>query len=101
MRKTEYEDYKYMLQDTNCLYIGAKYTYRELMQNPEVNFKLKRVLENCIYKDGDPDTSIESDFYYMTKDSAVYKHYEQLRVKVKINIIEQKKSLFKKNKYGY
>ena len=94
MGKTQYEDYKYIMQDTSFIYIGAKYTYRELMENPEVSFKLKKVLENCIYKDRDPDMSIESDLYYMKKDSSVYKHYEQLRVKVKINIIEEKKSLF-------
>lgn len=101
MGKTQYEDYKYIMQDTSLIYIGAKYTYRELMENPEVSFKLKKVLENCIYKDRDPDMSIESDLYYMKKDSSVYKHYEQLRVKVKINIIEEKKSLFGKKKWGY
>ena len=36
-----YEDFKYMLQDVGRIYIGAKYTYRELMENPEAAFKFK------------------------------------------------------------
>ena len=28
-----YEDFKYMLQDVNRIYIGAKYTYRELIED--------------------------------------------------------------------
>jgi len=101
MKNKSYEDYKYILQDTNCLYIGAKYTYRQLMENPEVNLKLKKVLENCIFVDRDPDTSLESDFYYMKKDNPAYENYEHLRVKVKFIVIEEKKSWFGKKKWGY
>lgn len=86
-----YEDFKYMLQDVNRIYIGAKYTYRELMENPETAFKLKTVIEHYLLKETDADTSLESDFYYMEAGSFSYRTYEQLKVKCKISILTDKK----------
>ncbi len=86
-----YEEFKYMLQDVSRIYIGAKYTYRELMQNPEMNFKLKSVIEHYLFKETDPDTSLESDFYYMEQGSFSYRTYEQLKVKLKVSILTDKK----------
>lgn len=85
-----YEDFKYMLQDVNRIYIGAKYTYRELMEHPETAFKFKSVIEHYLLKEGDPDTSLESDFYYMEPGSFSYRTYEQLKVKCKISILREK-----------
>lgn len=85
-----YEDFKYMLQDVNRIYIGAKYTYRELMEHPETAFKFKSVIEHYLLKEGDPDTSLESDFYYMEPGSFSYRTYEQLKVKCKISILTEK-----------
>lgn len=87
---TLYEDFKYMLQDVNRIYIGAKYTYRELMENPETAFKLKSVIEHYLLKETDPDTSLESDFYYMEPESFTCRTYEQLKVKCKISILTEK-----------
>lgn len=86
-RSAVYEDFKYMLQDVNRIYIGAKYTYRELMENPETAFKFKSVIEHYLLKEADPDTSIESDFYYMKPESFSCRTYEQLKVKLKISIL--------------
>ena len=43
-----YEDFKYMLQDVNRIYIGAKYTYRELIENPETAFKFMSVIQHYL-----------------------------------------------------
>lgn len=86
-----YEDFKYMMQDTGRIYIGAKYTYRELMQNPETAFKLKSIIEQYLFKETDPDTSLESDLYYMEEGSFSYRTYEQLKAKVKVSILTDKK----------
>ena len=85
-----YEDFKYMLQDVGRIYIGTKYTYRELMQNPEVAFKFKSVIEHYLLRETDPDTSLESDLYYMGPESFSYRTYEQLKVKCKISILVEK-----------
>lgn len=82
-----YEDFKYMLQDVSRIYIGAKYTYRELMEHPETAFKFKSVIEHYLLRDTDPDTSLESDFYYMEPGSFSCRTYEQLKVKLKISIL--------------
>ncbi len=82
-----YEDFKYMLQDVSRIYIGAKYTYRELMQNTEMAFKFKSVIEHYLLRDTDPDTSLESDFYYMEPGSFSYRTYEQLKVKLKVSML--------------
>ncbi len=85
-----YEDFKYMMQDVSRIYIGAKYTYRELMQNPEAAFKLKSVIEYYLLKETEPDTSLESDFYYMEPESFSYRTYEQLKAKLKISVLMDK-----------
>lgn len=85
-----YEDFKYMLQDVSRIYIGAKYTYRELMLNPEMAFKFKSVIEHYLLKETDPDTSLESDFYYMEPGSFSYRTYEQLKVKLKISVLVER-----------
>ena len=85
-----YEDFKYMLQDVNRIYIGAKYTYRELIENPETAFKFKSVIEHYLLKETDPDTTIESDFYYMDPGSFSYRTYEQLKVKLKISVLVER-----------
>ena len=36
MQKTVYENYKYSLQDTAKVYIGAKYTFAELLEQDDV-----------------------------------------------------------------
>ena len=82
-----YEDFKYMLQDVGRIYIGAKYTYRELMENPEAAFKFKSVIEHYLLRETDPDTSLESDFYYMKPESFSCRTDEQLKVKLKISIL--------------
>ncbi len=82
-----YEDFKYMLQDVGRIYIGAKYTYRELMEHPETAFKFKSVIEHYLLRDTDPDTSLESDFYYMKPESFSCRTYEQLKVKLKISML--------------
>ena len=89
-RTAVYEDFKYMLQDVNRIYIGAKYTYRELMEHPETAFKFKAVIEHYLLKETDPDTSLESDLYYMEAGSFSCRTYEQLKVKCKISILVDK-----------
>ncbi len=100
---TEYQDndYKYYMQDAGKVYIGARYTYADLMEHEMVSFKLKSIFEHYIMKDTQPDTSIESQFYYMTADQFSYRTYMQLKAKVKVCILAEKKTLFGKSKIAY
>lgn len=97
----ENRDYKYFMQDAGSVYLGAKLSYAEIMQDEMVNFKYKSIVEHYIFKDTDPETTLESHLYYMTKEQFSFRTYEQLRAKVKISILEEKKTLFGKTKAGY
>ncbi len=99
--EAENRDYKYFMQDTGSIYLGAKLSYAEILQDEMVNFKYKSIVEHYIFKDTDPETTLESQLYYMTREQFSYRTYEQLKARVKISILEEKKSLFGKKKRGY
>lgn len=99
--EAENRDYKYFMQDTGSVYLGAKLSYTEILQDVMVNFKYKSIVEHYILKDTDPETTLESHFYYMTKEQFSYRTYEQLRAKLKVSVLEEKKNLFGKKKTGY
>lgn len=99
--EAENRDYKYFMQDTGSIYLGAKLSYAEILQDEMVNFKYKSIVEHYIFKDTVPETTLESQLYYMTREQFSYRTYEQLKARVKISILEEKKSLFGKKKRGY
>lgn len=103
LQKQSYEDYKYVMVDTGNVYLGAKYSYKELLQNDDVPFKIRSIVERYILPEADPDTTLESDFYYMTADSFAYRTYRQLKIKIKCSRLVEKKGLFsgKKGKKVY
>lgn len=94
-------DFKYFMQDTGSIYLGARLSYAEILQDEMVNFKYKSIVEHYIFKDTDSETTLESQLYYMTADQFSYKTYEQLKARVKISILEEKKGFLGKTKMGY
>lgn len=93
---TGYEDFKYILQDSGAYYMGSKYSFAELMEDENVPFKFKAIIEHYIAKDTELSTSLESALYYMEESAFTYKTLTQLKAKVKINILVPKKKLFSK-----
>lgn len=101
MKKQIYEDYKYVMMDTGYLYIGAKYTYGELMEVDTVPFKFMTVVERYILPDMSPDTTIESHLYYLQAADFTCRTLQQLKAKVKVNRLTVKKKLFGKKESVY
>ena len=103
MQKTVYENYKYSLQDTAKVYIGAKYTFAELLDQDEVAFKFRLIVERYILaeKEVDPQDTLETHLYYLKPDSFLEKIYDRIKARVKINIIEEKKRIFGRGKKRY
>ncbi len=93
MQKTIYEDNKYCMQDTGNLYIGAKYTLEDIIEEEEITFKFRLIVERYILPEADLQDTLESHLYYLDPKSFLVKIYKQLKAKVKINIIEEKRSL--------
>lgn len=96
-----YEDFKYVMQDTGNLYLGAKYTYEELLAAEMTPFKLKAIINHYVLKETSPETTLESQFYYLNRDSFLYEVFYQLKIKVKVQIQTVKKSIFGKEKIRY
>ena len=71
------------------------------MAHEMVPFKFKSIIEHYITKDTQLDTALESQFYYMTDDLFSYRTYMQLKAKVKISLLVEKKTLFGPKKTVY
>lgn len=93
MHKTFYEENKYSMQDTSFLYVGTKYTMEELINEDEIPFKFRLIVERYILPEADLEDTLESHLYYLEPKSFLVKIYGQIKAKVKINIIEEKRTL--------
>lgn len=88
-------DFKYFMQDTGSLYLGAKYSYAEILGDEMVTFKYKSIVEHYILKDTDPETTLESQLYYMMPEQFSYRTYQQLKARVKVSMLVEKKRLLR------
>ena len=91
MKKQQYEDYKYIMMDTSFLYLGSKYSYQEVLENEEVPFKFRTIVERYLIPEIGGETTLESDLYYMTEKDFTYRTYMQLKAKVKVSRLVEKK----------
>lgn len=101
MNKTIYEDYKYCIQDVSTVYVGSRYTMEELLADETIPFKFQLVVERYILPEADPEDTLETHLYYLEKDGFLVKIYRQLKARVKVNVIREKKSLTGKMKKEY
>ncbi len=93
MQTTQYDDYKYGMQDTTRIYIGSKYTFAELMKAESIVFKFQLMVKKYILPEVDPEDTLESHLYYLEPDTFLVELYTQLKARVKVNVIKTKISL--------
>ena len=86
-----YEDGKYVIQDVGTLYVGTKYLFGEILENEEIPFKFRLLCERYLLPEADREDSLETHLYYLDAQSFLVKIYKQLRAKVKINVLAEKK----------
>ena len=98
---TQYEDFKYILQDTGNIYLGARFTYEELLEHEMIPFKLKAILTHYVLKEAAPDTTLESQFYYLTGDTFLYETFKQLKIRIKVQRQVEKKTCLGKSGIVY
>lgn len=101
MNQTVYEDYKYSIQDTGRLYVGSKYTFAELLEAEEVSFKFRLIVQKYILPEADGEDTLETHLYYLEPASFLVKLYRQMKARIKVNIIEEKKGPFGGGKKEY
>lgn len=78
-------DFKYVLQDVTKIYVGAKFTYQEMMDKDEIPFKLKAILSHYMLKEVAADTTPENHVFYIQENDLSYMVYKQLRAKFKMD----------------
>lgn len=93
------QDFKYVLHDLTNIYIGAKYSYKELVDLDDLPFRFRMNLSNFILQYIDENMTLEDHILNMKADETAYKIYKQIRAKVKLNIYSE--DAFGKNKAGY
>lgn len=94
-------DFKYVMIDTGNLYLGAKFTFRELLEQEMLPFKMKAIISHYLLKETDQENTLESQLYYLEKGNFLYDTLIQLKVKVKVTMPVEKKSLTGKPKSRY
>lgn len=90
MNNTIYEDGKYCVQDVGTLYLGTKYTLGEILEEEEIPFKFRLLLERYILPEAHPEDTLETHLYYLDPKIFLAKIYRQLKARVRINILEEK-----------
>ncbi|MCM1100755.1 MAG: hypothetical protein NC079_02605 [Clostridium sp.] len=101
MNNTIYEDYKYCIQDVSSVYIGSKYTFGEMLETESIPFKFQLIVERYLLPEADLEDTLETHLYYLKAESFLVKIYRQLKARVKVNVIESKRSLSGKVKKEY
>ncbi|MCD8325557.1 MAG: hypothetical protein LUC90_02400 [Lachnospiraceae bacterium] len=81
----EYRDYRYVMQDAGKLYVGGKFSLGDLATEKDVPFKFQAILNVYVMKEVDPETTIESLFYYMEGTGMVYQTFQVLHTKIKVS----------------
>ena len=92
----ENRDYKYVMQDFTTIYIGARYSYDEMIEEEEIPFKVKTLINTHIKpelknEDISDAVTLESHFYYMEGNGYAYQTFLQLKTRVKCSILREKK----------
>lgn len=79
------------MQEVGTLYVGAKYTFDEILENEEIPFKFRLLAERYLLPESDREDTLETHLYYLDPKSFVVKIYEQLRARIKVNVLAEKK----------
>ena len=98
---TEYQDYRYVLQNTGALYIGARFNFGDIVKEEEVPFKFRTIISRYALSETDKEDTFESIFYYMKPEGFLYEVFLQLRTKVKVAQLTTVKGIFGRTKQIY
>lgn len=77
-------DFKYYMQDIERHYIGCRYSYEEILNNEMVPFKFKTIISRYLKTEVSFETTLESHFYYLTRDTEDYQIFRQLRARIRV-----------------
>ena len=95
------DDFKYVIQDTSCVYFGRELTYTEMMDKEDVPFKWKAIISAYIKKDTDLNVKMTDHLLELSPEAFSYRIFEQVKLTVRICYQTQTKGFGKtiKNKW--
>lgn len=79
-------DFKYVLQDFGNLYIGARFTYGEMLENDDIPFKWRAIVRHYLLKEVNPETTMENHIFFMTERDFSYETLRELKAKFKMSV---------------
>ena len=77
-------DFKYVIQDTNCVYFGTELTYAEMRDKEDVPFKFKVVISAHIAREIDLNKKMAEHILEISESAFSYRIFEQLRLTVRV-----------------
>lgn len=97
----DYQDYRYIIQDTGTLFVGAKFTFGDIAKEEEIPFKFRSIIMRHAFPEVDKEDTFESVFYYMKQEGYLYEMFLQLRTKVKVSQLTKVKRMFGRTEEVY
>ena len=76
--------YKYVIQDFTNVYIGALFTFEELIASDDCPVRFKDFTIRVICKDGGKERTISDMLLDLTDDSEIFGPLEKLKLKIKV-----------------
>lgn len=92
------EDFKYIIQDTNCVYFGRELTYNEILQREDAPFKFKVIVTEHLSRDTDLEQTIPMHLMEIDESSLTYSILDRLKLSVKVCYKKKRKSLLGKER---
>lgn len=86
--RSEYEPYKYVIQDITHVYIGCFFTLQEIMEFEDAPFKVKAAFSKYFMIDAlnGPETKLSDYIFDVDQKSFSYQVLLKLKTKVKYSI---------------
>lgn len=83
-------DYKFVLQDTMRVYIGAKLTVKEIEEDDRIPVKLIASIRKVIQLDEEENLALDTHFYNLKKNEIAYMMWKQLKISMKFQNLQPK-----------
>lgn len=97
----DYQDYRYILQDTGTLFLGARFSFGDIASEEEIPFKFRSIIMRYALSHVSKEDTFESIFYYMKPEGYLFEMFLQLRTRVKVSRLTEVKSLFGAGSVAY
>jgi hypothetical protein len=92
------DDFKYIIQDTNCVYFGKELTYAEMLDKDDLPFKFKAIISAYVSKDTDLNVKMTDHILNMADNEFSKRIFEQLKMTVRVYYKTEKRGLGGKTK---